>query len=120
MRERNPVGRGRYTVGKDFDRQREKGRLPRLTTLPWIPTEQQWQAIAGMVRTAPSRNRMLFAPAYDTRLRREELCAVRTDDLDPAHHLLHIRAETTKGRRARVVPYAAVTASLRQRYLDHR
>jgi len=120
VRERNPVGRGRYTAGKHFGGRREPGLLPHFTTLPWIPTEPQWQAIVDVVRTAPIRNRMMFALAYDAGLRREELCAVRTDDLDPAHRLLRIRAETTKGRRERVVPYSAVTATLLQRYLDHR
>ncbi len=120
VRDRNPVGRGRYTAGKHFGGPRPPGLLSRFTALPWIPTEQQWQAIVGVVRTAPIRTRMMFALAYDAGLRREELCAIRTDDLDPAHHLLRIRAETTKGRRERVVPYSAMTASLLQRYLAHR
>ena len=42
----------------------------------------------------------MLALGYDAGLRRqEELCSLRTDDLDPGHRLLRIRAETTKGRR---------------------
>ena len=58
-------------------------------------------------RREPIRNRMMLALAYDAGLRREELCSLRTDDIDPGHRLLRIRAETTKGRRERVVPYSA-------------
>ena len=42
--------------------------------LPWIPGEAEW---------LPIRNRLMLALAYDSALRREELCALRTDDLDP-------------------------------------
>jgi len=38
----------------------------------------------------------MLALAYDSALRREELCSLRTDDLDPAHRTLRVRAETTK------------------------
>jgi integrase/recombinase XerD len=62
----------------------------------------------------------MLALAYDAALRREELCLLRTDDLDPAHRTLHIRAETTKGRRERVVPYSAATGCLLRAYLDDR
>lgn len=63
----------------------------------------------------------MLALAYDAALRREELCSLATGDLDPPHRLLHIRAETTKGRRARVVPYSVPTGTLLQAYLaQHR
>jgi integrase len=62
----------------------------------------------------------MLALAYDAGLRREELCSLRTDDLDPAHRTLRVRAETTKSRRARVVPYSATTGVLLQAYLRHR
>jgi integrase len=91
-----------------------------LTKLPWIPTDEQWQAILGVARQEPIRNRMMLALAYDAALRREELCALRSDDLDPAHRTVRIRAETTKGRRERVVPYSASTAVLLRAYLTHR
>jgi integrase len=62
----------------------------------------------------------MLAFAYDAALRREELCSLRTDDLDPAHRTLRIRAETTKGRRERIVPYSASTGVLLQHYLGWR
>jgi integrase len=100
LRESNPVGRGRYTPGRRFGGH-QRGLVPRLTRLPWIPTEAQ-----GM--------------AYDAALRREELCSLRTDDLDPAHRTLRVRAETTKGRRERIVPYSATAGVLLSSYLAHR
>lgn len=120
QRETNPVGRGRYTAGKGFGSRRERGLVARLTKLPWIPTDEQWQAILCAAREEPIRNRMMFALAYDAGLRREELCALRSDDLNPAHRTVRIRAETTKGRRERVVPYSGATAVLLQAYLAHR
>jgi integrase len=62
----------------------------------------------------------MLALAYDSALRREELCSLRTDDLDPAHRTLRVRAETTKTRRGRVVPYSAATGVLLSGYLAHR
>lgn len=119
-RETNPVGRGRYTAGKGFGGKREKGLIPRYTKLPWIPNDDQWQAILRVTCQEPIRNRMMLALAYDAGLRREELCALRTEDLDPAHRTLRIRAETTKGRRERVVAYSASTGILLQHYLAYR
>ncbi len=119
-RDTNPVGRGRYTAGKGFGGQRAKGLVPRMTKLPWIPTDDQWQRILSAACHEPIRNRLMFALGYDAGLRREELCALCSDDLDPAHRMLRIRAETTKGRRERVLPYSATTAVLLQAYLAHR
>jgi integrase/recombinase XerD len=62
----------------------------------------------------------MFALAYDAALRREELCLLGTDDLDPAHRTITVRAETTKSRRSRVVPYSAVAGRLLAGYLSRR
>ena len=62
----------------------------------------------------------MLALAYDAALRREELCSLRSDDLDPAHRTLRVRAETTKTRHERVVPYSAPTGVLLSEYLQHR
>lgn len=43
-----------------------------------------------------------------------------TSDIDPAHRLLHIRAEVTKNHLARVVPYSAPTGQLYSLYLEQR
>jgi site-specific recombinase XerD len=119
-RETNPVGRGRYTPGHSFGGHRERGLVPRFTKLPWIPTDDQWSELLGVAATEPLRNRLMLAMAYDAGLRREELCSLRTDDLDPAHRTLRVRAETTKSRRERIVPYSAATGELLQGYLRER
>jgi integrase/recombinase XerD len=62
----------------------------------------------------------MLALANDAALRREEMCPLQTSDLDPVHRTLWVRAETTKNRRERVVPYSAVTGELLSGYLAHR
>lgn len=119
LRESNPVGRGRFTPGRRGGGN-QRGLVPRLTKLPWIPTEQQWADILAVAAVEPVRNRVMLALAYDAALRREELCSLRTGDLDPAHRTLRIRAETTKNRLERVVPYSAPTGVLLSNYLAHR
>lgn len=113
------MSRGRYTPGRRGGGQ-QRGLVPRMTTLPWIPSEQQWLQILEVARSEPVRNRVMLALAYDSALRREELCSLRTDDIDPAHRMLRVRAETTKNRRERVVPYSASTGVLLSQYLAHR
>ncbi len=119
LRDSNPVGRGRYTPGRRFGGH-QRGLVPRLARLPWIPGEQQWLDVLSVVRGEPARNKVMFALAYDAALRREELCSLRTDDIDPARRTLRVRAETTKNRRERTVPYSAPTGVLLSGYLAHR
>jgi site-specific recombinase XerD len=88
--------------------------------LPWIPNEDDWHSILHAARQEPIRNRVMLAFAYDAGLRREELCSLRTDDIDPSRRTLRIRAETTKGRRERVVPYSVSSSELLHGYLLHR
>jgi len=122
VRESNPVGRGRYAPGRRSGGAGGAGRalVPRLDKLPWIPSEAEWLRVLDAFRGEPVRNRVMLALAYDAALRREELCSLRTDDLDPAHRTLRVRAETTKTRRERVVPYSAPTGVLLSEYLRHR
>jgi integrase/recombinase XerD len=94
--------------------------VPRHRRLPWIPTEEQWSAILAAARQEPLRNRLMLAMSYDSALRREEVCGVRTDDIDPAHRLIRLRADCTKGRTERVVPYSAPTGLLYSQYLTAR
>lgn len=115
-RESNPVGRGRYSSGRSLAGP-QRGLVPRLTKLPWIPSESQWAAVLQVTRGERVRNRLMLALAYDGGLRREELCALRTEDLDPGQRMLRIRAETTKTRRERIVPYSVSTAALLHQYL---
>ena len=65
LRETNPVGRGRYTPGKAFGGRRDRELLPRFKKLPWIPTEEQWQAFLQAAKAEPIRNRCMLALAYD-------------------------------------------------------
>ena len=121
LRESNPVGRGSYTPGRRFGGGHgSRPLVPRMVKLPWIPAEAEWLRILEVFRGEPVRNRVMLALAYDAALRREELCSLRTDDLDPAHRMLRVRAETTKTRRERVVPYSAPTGVLLAEYLRHR
>ena len=109
VRDRNPVGRGyRASDGRGGRR----GLVPRFQALPWIPTDEQWRALLEVAAGESLRNRLMLALAYDAALRREELCLLATDDLDPAHRTLRVRAQTTKTRRGRVVPYSAVAGQL--------
>ncbi len=116
----HPVGRGRYTPGKAFGTDRERALVPRFQTLPWIPSDEQWRAFLEVVKQAPLRTRCMAAFAYDAGLRREELCSLRSDDLDPAQRMVRVRAEVAKGSRERVVPYSATSGDLLRAYLAHR
>ena len=54
----------------------------------------------------------MLALAYDAALRREELCLLGTEDIDPGRRTLRVKAENTKNRMERVVPYSAATGVL--------
>ena len=58
--------------------------------------------------------------AYDAALRREEICMLESQDIDPCHRVIRIRAETTKSRRERLVVYSPAASSLLKAYLAHR
>ena len=117
VRERNPVARGYRSADGRAGR---RGLVARFDPLPWIPTDAQWRAILDVATGESLRNRLMLALAYDAALRREELCLLESDDLDPAHRTITVRAETTKSRRGRVVPYSAVSGQLLAGYLRHR
>ncbi len=119
LRDSNPVGRGKYTPGRRFGGH-ERGLVPRLIKLPWIPDERQWLDVLAVACREPIRNRLMLALAYDAALRREELCSLQAEDLDPGQRTLRIRAENTKNRLERVVPYSAATGVLLSAYLVHR
>lgn len=97
-----------------------KSLVRRYSRLPWIPNEVDWQSILAATVAQPIRNRTMLAFAYDAALRREELCGLQTDDIDPSSRTLRIRAENTKGRRDRVVPYSSASDALLRQYLTHR
>ena len=117
VRDRNPVGRGyRSSDG----RAGRRGLVARVEPLPWVPTDAQWRAVLQIAAGESLRNRLMLALAYDAGLRREELCLLATDDVDPAYRTVRIRPETTKSARGRVVPYSAVSGGLLAAYLAHR
>ena len=120
LRDTNPVGRGRYTPGKAFGTREERALIGRERRLPWIPSDEDWNRFLEKARSDRIRNRCMLALAYDTALRREELCGLEARDLQPAHRLLRVRAETSKNRQDRVVPYSATTGTLLVAYLEHR
>jgi integrase/recombinase XerD len=62
----------------------------------------------------------MLAFAYDAGLRREELCALESADIDPSQRLIRVRAETTKNRLERMVPYSKDTGMLYAAYLQER
>ena len=103
-------------VGQDGSR----ALVRRSRKLPWIPNEGDWQAILTATKQEPVRNRVMLTFAYDAGLRREELCSLCTDDIDPSRRMIRVRAENTKGRRDRVVPYSATSGALLMQYLDQR
>jgi integrase/recombinase XerD len=120
LRKANPVSRGQYTLAKRFGCRQQRPLIQRFTQLPWIPSEAQWSVLLGALGQESIRNRCMFALAYDAALRREELCRLESDDFDPAHRILRIRAETTKGHRERTIPYSSTSGELLRDYLRHR
>ena len=82
VRDRNPVGRGYRTADGRAGR---RGLVSRYEPLPWIPTDAQWRAVLAVAAGGSLRNRLMLALAYDAALRREELCLLASDDLDPAN-----------------------------------
>ncbi len=117
VRDRNPVGRGyRASDGRGGRR----GLVARFQHCRGSRPTSNGGALLEVAAGESLRNRLMLALAYDAALRREELCLLATDDLDPAHRTLRVRAETTKTRRGRVVPYSAVAGQLLAGYLAHR
>lgn len=120
VRSINPVGRGSFLLGPYRYQTQHRGLVPRIYKLPWIPNEEQWSAILNATKQESIRNKMMLSLAYDAALRREELCLVKTTDFDPSHRTLRIRAETTKGKRERILVYSGTTGKLLHQYLHHR
>ncbi|PYD02542.1 hypothetical protein DND90_32705 [Pseudomonas syringae pv. maculicola] len=83
-----------------------RGLVPRLIKLPDIPTDEQWRYFLSIAARSSIRDRLMLSLAYCGALRRAELVGLRIEDLDLAHRLISVRAETTKGRRSRVACYS--------------
>jgi integrase/recombinase XerD len=119
LRPNNPVGRS-YLSKRRGAEVRQGPLFRRHRKLPWIPSEEQWEAILKTIKREPLRNRFMFALSYDAALRRQDLLNVETNDIDPAHRLLRVRADKTKNGLERVVPYSEATGQLYAAYLQHR
>lgn len=119
VRATNPVKTGKHTKGIR-DGSGRRGLVARNKKDPWLPNATQWQAILSATSSEPIRNRFMLALAYDAGLRRGELCALETSDMNPSENLIHLRAETTKSGCARKVPYSQVTGELYAAYLKYR
>ncbi|PXW84913.1 site-specific recombinase XerD [Nitrosomonas sp. Nm84] len=118
LRTTNPVRRGNQFNNRN--RRDIRAIVPIQHKMPWIPNEEEWQRLLAEAQGMSLRNRLMLTLAYDGGLRREELCLLNTKDIDPSHRLLHIRAETTKAKRDRIVPYSASTGQLLLDYLRYR
>ncbi|KAB2388697.1 tyrosine-type recombinase/integrase [Actinomadura montaniterrae] len=117
LRERNPVRSGQSSRRGARARQ---GLVRRVEQAPWIPNEWDWQKILRSARALPLRNRLMVALAYDGALRREELVQLEVGDFEPAHALIHLRAETTKSKRSREVSFGQATSRLFMSHLAER
>jgi site-specific recombinase XerD len=79
VRRTNPVGHSnssKNTAGTA----RARALFHRHRKLPWIPSEEQWQAILSVARRERLRNRLMLALSYDAALRRQELLGLETAD----------------------------------------
>lgn len=119
VRDTNPVGRGSRVRNRN-NTSISRPVIQRFHKMPWIPSDVEWSQLLRQAKNESIRNRLMFSLAYDAALRREELCLISIADLDPSRRLLHIKAETTKGRRDRVVPFSPTTGKLLALYLRWR
>lgn len=117
LREQNPVRRGHAGRGSRRPRQ---GLVRHIEQAPWIPNEDVWQRILAACAAESLRNRLMVTLAYDGALRREELVQLDVEDFEPAHCLIHLRAETTKSQRAREVAFGTTSSQLFVAYLRER
>jgi site-specific recombinase XerD len=120
LRPDNPVGRRHYVPGKSFAGIRDRGLIPHFRTLPWIPSDAEWQAILKTLKQQSLRNQVMLLLSYDGALRREELVTLEISDFDFAYHQIRIRAEHAKNGKARVVSYSTTTGRFLETYLRQR
>ncbi|KAF2405909.1 Site-specific recombinase XerD [Pseudomonas antarctica] len=106
--QQNPVPRGQHTRRLPVPGHSGfvRGLVPRFFKLPDIPSDEQWRNFLTLAAKSSIRDRLMLSLAYCGALRRAELVALRIEDLDVAHRLISVRAETTKGRRSRIVCYS--------------
>jgi len=94
-------------------------RCPDDKTLPQVLTTVQVQRLLASIRLP--RFRVLFGLLYACGLRLSEALSLEIRDIRDNGRHLHLRAEETKGRKARVVPLPSGTvAELRAYWKTHR
>ena len=120
LRQDNPVGRGYYVPGKAFGGARSRGLLAQYHTLPWLPSDEQWQHLLHSLKGERLRNQVMLLLAYDGALRREELVRLEMSDFDFAYQQIRVRADHAKNGRERIVGYGKTTSRLLQAYLRQR
>ena len=92
-------------------------------TLPAVATEEQVNTLIDGVaadrleRPYPARDRALFEFLYGCGVRVSELVGLNLEDVDRAERWIRVRG---KGRKERLVPYAAKAAEALERYLAER
>jgi integrase/recombinase XerD len=114
-----------FPIPYGFSAKRKRS-FPSGTELPvrqhaaWIPDDEQWNRILETIETEPLRNQLMLGLAYECALRRAELCALRVSDVarGSGQNMVHVRAETTKTKRARQLYYSEAIKCLLQEYLD--
>lgn len=121
----NPVPRGQHSQMVQVPNHAGfvRGIVPRLIQLPKIPTDDEWNRLLQVATFDSTRNKLMLALAYYGALRRAELVSLWIQDIDVAHRLISLRAETTKSQRGRIVCYSPTIAPvllehLRQMYGD--
>ncbi|WP_435170342.1 tyrosine-type recombinase/integrase [Falsirhodobacter sp. 1013] len=112
LRSTNPLPRGYISPTRHIPEHAgfSRGLVPRLVKLPYVPSDPDWERILSAAALDTVRNRLMLALGYYGALRREELVSLRVSDLDFAHRLVSLRAETTKSKRARIVSYSPQVA----------
>lgn len=115
-----PVRRGYYVSGTGFGGTRQRGEIPSYQTLPWIPSDSEWQNVLRILKGEMLRNQVMLLLAYDGALRREELVRLEVSDFDVAYRQIRVRAEHAKNGRERIVGYGSVASRLLEAYLRRR
>jgi site-specific recombinase XerD len=112
----NPIARGN---GGQNGQRPVRGPVSKQRRLPWVPSDEIWeQFMSHVIVNEDARTKAMILLAYEAALRREELMSLRVDDIDWAHGIVTIRAETTKGGRMRYVPVSACVLHLVRDYLE--
>ncbi|WP_371356091.1 tyrosine-type recombinase/integrase [Pseudomonas chlororaphis] len=119
--EQNPLPRGQYSPQRSLTSHSgfSRGLVARLIKLPVVPNDEDWLRIVAVASRASLRDRLMLALAYYGALRRAEVVALQLEDLDVAHRLMTLRAETTKSRRSRIVCYSPAVAPMLLEHLRH-